>query len=414
MRNPIRLHPLFAGLLLAGCAAFPATNAGQTDLYAAGIPQPCADDFVQPTLPEVPPHCPAEVFEEDGWSGCLTEDYMRSVVDDPEPSIEAQMLWQRFARKRHYDGDAYFEDFMAAIEAEQDTSALRRNDYYMNLSDRMVDFIRQHVGSQPQVSEAERAELRRRTRSNLVEVEGGTFQMGDFGHLVGNNLPFTTRGDNLLHDVRLSDFAILRHRVTFGDYDLYSRDSGAEVLTSSLELDIGTRFKNIRARHVSWEQARGYCQWLGEQIDRPLDLPTEAQWEYAARAGGQLLTVGSVLPSEDIGEPLFKRYTSCRSARSYPSPIGTFPPNALGIYEMVGHGDEWIRDWYGADYYASHGDQVAFNPTGPDNGTERVVRTGSRNFLDLTITRRFADPSMTSHPELDIGFRCATPPPAPR
>lgn len=404
------LHPLFAGLLLAGCAAIQTTNAGQGDLHVAGIPQPCPDDFVRPTVPQVPPHCPADVFEEEGWAGCLTEDYMRRVIDAPAPSIETQLLWQSFTIKRRYDGDAYLDDLMAAIEAGKDTTELRRNDYYTNLSDHMVDFLQLHIRNQPPLSAEERTELRRHTLSNLIEVKGGTFQMGDFGTLIGEKIPYSSNPDNKpLHDVQLSDFAMLRHRVTFQDFDLYSRETGTIALAQSL--GVNNRFKNIEANRLTWEQARGYCLWLGEQIDRPLDLPTEAQWEFAARSRGQLLPVATILPLEDVHEDTFKRYTMCRTAEHYPTSIGTYPPNELGFFEMVGHGDEWIRDWYSPDYYASIANQIAVDPTGPERGGNRVVRNASRHNWALTFTRLHVPPERANTAHYGISFRCATPPP---
>ena len=115
---------------------------------------------------------------------------------------------------------------------------------------------------------------------------------------------------------------------------------------------------------VTWDEARAYCGKLGKR------LPTEAEWEYAAREGGKQVKYGTG-----------KNEVSCGTANFFPcagktAPVGSHAPNALGLHDMAGNVWEWTADWYGEDYYNNSPEK---NPKGPDSGTYRVLRGGSWN-----------------------------------
>ncbi|MEW6484688.1 MAG: SUMF1/EgtB/PvdO family nonheme iron enzyme, partial [Pseudomonadota bacterium] len=132
--------------------------------------------------------------------------------------------------------------------------------------------------------------------NNLVMVKGGEFLMGDFGPLIGQKLPFNVDKDTPLHRVVLSDFRIGRYRVTWGEFnrwlDLQGRDKNEIYQTIEKGKYFSKRDKEALGDNypatVSWHDARSYCQWLGQVSNRHMDLPTEAQWEYAARSRGKL------------------------------------------------------------------------------------------------------------------------------
>jgi formylglycine-generating enzyme required for sulfatase activity len=138
---------------------------------------------------------------------------------------------------------------------------------------------------------------------------------------------------------------------------------------------------------VTWQQAREYCAGAG------MRLPTEAQWEYAARGGSQNAKYpwGNDAPSQN------------RCALSSLKPVGSFAPNGYGLHDMTGNAWEWAADFYAADYYEN---SEAANPKGPDAGYYRVIRGGGwySGPSELRASNRhwFAAGSA----EVSVGFRC--------
>jgi len=138
--------------------------------------------------------------------------------------------------------------------------------------------------------------------------------------------------------------------------------------------------------NVSWNDAVEYCKWLSKKEGKTYRLPTEAEWEYACRAGTTtryysgddpetLAKVGNV--ADAAAEAQFPdRTRTIRASDGYvfTAPVGQFKPNAFGLYDMHGNAFEWCADWYGKDYY---GKSPADDPKGPDAGDGRVLRGGS-------------------------------------
>ena len=125
---------------------------------------------------------------------------------------------------------------------------------------------------------------------------------------------------------------------------------------------------------VSWYGANAYCRWLSQQTGRTFRLPTEAEWEYAARGGSQGKPT-KYSGGDNINDVAWYR----DNANSQTHPVGTKQANELGIYDMSGNVLEWCSDWYGDEaYYQTLKDQgVVTNPKGPESGTARVLRGGS-------------------------------------
>jgi len=139
--------------------------------------------------------------------------------------------------------------------------------------------------------------------------------------------------------------------------------------------------------NVTWNDAVEFCKWLSKKDGQPYRLPTEAEWEYACRAGTAtmythgddpegLADVGNV--ADGTAKAKFSNWTtiSARDGYVFTAPVGQFRPNGFGLYDMHGNVYEWCQDWHGEDYY---GNSPPTNPEGPSSGSgsSRVLRGGS-------------------------------------
>jgi formylglycine-generating enzyme required for sulfatase activity len=170
------------------------------------------------------------------------------------------------------------------------------------------------------------------------------------------------------------------------------------------------------AVHVSWDDAEAFCRWLSSVEAVEYRLPTEAEWEYACRAGtATRFSVGdderslrSVANVWDGGPGRVYTYEGPPDGFLYTSPVGSFPANEIGLYDMHGNAWEWCADGYQADYYRK---SPSADPQGPERATLRVMRGGSF-FLETrharSSNRLGGPPSFHSH---DTGFRVALTPP---
>ena len=248
------------------------------------------------------------------------------------------------------------------------------------------------TGKRETLSEA----LVAKSLSKMVPVQGGEFLMGDFGPLVGEKLPFSiNQDDKVLHKVVLSDFSISKFKVTNDDYNKYLQITGIKKPPINILVkEYPSLQKDDYSVGVTWQQAKDYCQWLGKESDKNIDLPTEAQWEYAARSRGQYLPFSTNNGNFELGSniPEQKKLDEYTDGYGFPIyPIGKYPPNPLGLYDMGLSGAEWSNDWYSTDYY-SH--SPVYDPQGPVKGNEKVLRGyvgGDRQYA-LTIFRQSSQP----------------------
>ncbi|NHB94587.1 formylglycine-generating enzyme family protein [Photorhabdus cinerea] len=219
-------------------------------------------------------------------------------------------------------------------------------------------------------TQAEQRALVKEALAEMVPVAGGSFMMGDFGHRVGEHLPYSFDLDNKPeHKVTLDSFKIAKYKVTWGQFNRYRAILGLpktatynNLKSSDPDYEYFDRSTGDNyPASVSWQDAKDYCQWLGGVSGKQVDLPTEAQWEYAARSRGQLFIFAN---NNNVYEPN-KNFTN--DIR----PVGSYPPNPLGLYDMMGNGTDWVNDWYAADYYQHSPEH---NPQGPERGKDKVVR----------------------------------------
>jgi sulfatase modifying factor 1 len=151
---------------------------------------------------------------------------------------------------------------------------------------------------------------------------------------------------------------------------------------------------------VSWLDAMAFIRWLSQKESKPYGLPTEAQWEYASRGGlsGTLYSWGKDMPpKKKVANMPDESYARLVGPNHHhvkghddgfgdTAPVGSFPANGFGLYDMIGNVWEWCADWYEAGYYAH---SPAQDPTGPKQGVHRVLRGGS--FCYLPSNLRCAD-----------------------
>lgn len=166
---------------------------------------------------------------------------------------------------------------------------------------------------------------------------------------------------------------------------------------------------------VSYNDVIEYIKWLNRQSNKQYRLPTEAEWEYAARSGGKRYKYswGNGSPSGNIADetakaqfPSWTVWAGYYDGYVFTAPVGKFAKNELGLYDMTGNVWEWCQDWYDKDYYSR---RVRDNPKGPDSGQYRVLRGGSWSDTagDGRASYRFrGEPMGRSY---DVGFRLVLP-----
>ena len=228
-------------------------------------------------------------------------------------------------------------------------------------------------------------------------IPAGEFQMGsDIGE----------RDERPVHTVFLDAFYIDLYEVTVGEYKRFLKDTNHRPLSSSVSRTSPTDQHPVV--EVSWHDAMAYAQWAGKR------LPTEAEWEKAARGG----LMGQDYPWEgriDADKANYDKNTKSGTHVERTTPVGTYPANGYGLYDMSGNVAEWCLDTYQRKFYANG------QPRNPVAGAEnvqqviananatkgrRVVRGGSWSFnaKSVRVANRLAEkPSLLSS---DVGFRC--------
>ncbi|MBR8764237.1 Hercynine oxygenase [Porphyromonas levii] len=217
-----------------------------------------------------------------------------------------------------------------------------------------------------------------------IEVPSGSFMMGSpEGEGWDDERP--------QHKVSLSAFRISKYEVTFDQYDAFCEATGREKPS-----DYGWGRGSRPVIGVSWHDAKAFCNWLGNGTR----LPTEAEWEYACRAGSTTkYSFGDEINSSDAnyGETVGKT-----------TPVGSYPANAWGIHDMHGNVWEWCEDWYSDTYYSR---SPRVDPKGDPSGSSRVYRGGSWcNGADYCRSaHRYSNNCFPGHRAYDRGFRVVSP-----
>jgi formylglycine-generating enzyme len=245
-----------------------------------------------------------------------------------------------------------------------------------------------------------------KTGIRFTWIDQGDFQMGSKESEEGS---YST--EYPAHEVQIDGFWMGTYELTNREYRLWRPEhNSGEYYGYSLNDD------NQPVVKVSWEDAKAFTEWLTKQHEGKFifRLPTEAEWEYAARAGTTTNRYWGNNPNDaceyanvadkaaknnnfdwgDIGE--------CNDGYPVSSPVGKFRPNSFGLMDMLGNVWEWCSDWMDYNYYAS---SPKNNPPGPSAGKYRIFRGGSW-WLAMSLTRsatRFSD--IPEHMDINLGFR---------
>jgi len=304
-------------------------------------------------------------------------------------------------------------------------------------------------GAHPSVQSRTERELRwpspapvRRTAGQVL-IHGHTFQMGD---CFDEGTP--SDGETPLHHVELADFYLDATTVTNAEFAAFVNATGYVTEAESLGVsavfhlafrgnpeDVVNRVaeapwwlavrganwiqpdgpgSNLDGRlehpvvHVTWNDAAAYAAWAGKR------LPTEAEWEFAARGGidGARFPWGDALKPQgewlcNIWQGDFPARNTTNDGFLTTAPASSFPPNGFGLYQMVGNVWEWCADWFDPGYYAV---SPSKDPKGPPTGAARVMRGGSYLCHDSYCYRYRAAARSCNTPDsasANMSFRCA-------
>ena len=199
------------------------------------------------------------------------------------------------------------------------------------------------------------------------------------------------------HQVWVDAFYLSERQVTNREYSIFLEASGVRPPPMWSDPNFSGPDQPVVA--VSWFDAVLYCEWLGRATGRRCRLPTEAEWERAARGGVE----DKLFPWGD--DPPQSRPGYGNRWQSGPEPVGQSPANAFGVYDICENVHEWCSDWYQANYYAIAPER---NPRGPESGSRRSSRGGSWRH-HIKIARCAARSSIPPAFEYaDYGFRVAS------
>ncbi|HMK34694.1 MAG TPA: SUMF1/EgtB/PvdO family nonheme iron enzyme [Desulfomonilaceae bacterium] len=275
----------------------------------------------------------------------------------------------------------------------------------------------------------------------MVRLPAGNFVMGSSEsdiawamNTLAQGQPVTLENEYPFHKVRISrPFFIAATEVTVAQFEKFVEETGyvtdaedekgGEVFNGQarrFQQKSGTSWKNPGwtvspdepVVMVSWNDAQAFVEWLAAKEKLPYKLPTEAQWEYAARGGipmapfpwGDELPDGRRANYADKNKDFEWRDRNADGGYKYVAPVGSYEANGFGLYDMAGNALEWVRDYYGEDYYRY---SPEIDPEGPGHGENRVMKGGEWTFGAVNLRCAFRG---WARPDLAIyngGFRVA-------
>lgn len=212
----------------------------------------------------------------------------------------------------------------------------------------------------------------------MVSVEGGNFLYGDF---------FEEENTDAIpvHQVFVDDFKIGKYEITYEQFDYFASKTKISKPRSDLEIR-----GNRAVAYVTWDEAKAFCDFYGYR------LPTETEWEYAARSGGE----NHVLSGTTTLDSIYVVALTKHEDRDNTIQVGTKKPNDLGIYDMSGNAFEWIGEYY--QFYAMPERKHSL-----DEDAVRIIRGGSY-YENIVANRTYwRTGTLRDIRSEDVGFRCA-------
>jgi len=223
--------------------------------------------------------------------------------------------------------------------------------------------------------------------NNMVYVEGGTFTMGNT--YLNTEWPYEL--EMPAHHVKLSSYYIGRYEVTQAEW-MAVMGSNPSVNRTDL---------NLPVEHVSWNECQVFIKELNRLTKKRFRLPTEAEWEFAAR-GGNKSRGYTYAGSDNIGEVAWYYGNSHTTQYIFTHIVGKKLPNELGLYDMSGNVLEWCQSWY-ARYSAN----AEVNPKGPTKGKSRCLRGGHVGYPESCCHVSYRGAQSPSYCADEVGFRLA-------
>ena len=223
--------------------------------------------------------------------------------------------------------------------------------------------------------------------NNMVPITGGSFDMG-----CSDGDSECDESEIPQHAVTLSSFKISAYEITQGQWKAVMGDNPSEIKTCGTDCPVDA---------VSWDDVQDFIDALNNKTSLRYRLPTEAEWEYAARAG---TSTKYYCGNDESCLDTIAWYQG--SADAQPHPVGLKAPNAWGLYDTSGNVWEFVSDWYDEDYYA---DSPAADPPGPSSGPGRIRRGGGwyYNAYSCRVSKRSY--SYQENPGAGEGFRLVLP-----
>jgi formylglycine-generating enzyme required for sulfatase activity len=216
----------------------------------------------------------------------------------------------------------------------------------------------------------------------MVFVKGGCFDMGDTsGEGIDSEKP--------VHEVCVNSFHIGKYEVTQGQW---------KAITGANPSHFSSCGDTCPVENVSWNDVEEFIKKLNSKTGKSYRLPTEAEWEYAARSSGKKEKYAGTDSGSDLNNYAWYDFNAANKTR----PVGQKQPNGLGIYDMSGNVWEWVSDWYSGTYYQN---SPRNNPTGPASGGTRICRGGSWDSVPKLVRTTYRRNLAPAYRDGRRGFR---------